>query len=68
MALTLMGPHKVLLEFDQKSDVVGSSLKMHGPHVWDGINVNINCLVAPESSLIDMYYERLQLKGKKKSF
>ena len=57
VALTLMGPREVLLEFDKKSDVVGSSLKMHGPHMWDGMNVNITCLVAPKPSLIDMYYE-----------
>ena len=57
VALTLMGPREVLLEFDRKSDVVGSSLKMYGPHVWDGMNVHVNCLVAPKSSLIDMYYE-----------
>ena len=58
VALTLMGPQDVLLEFSSKSDVVGSSLKMHGPQMWDGINVNVNCLVAPKPGLIEMFYER----------
>ena len=57
VVLTLMGPREVLLEFEHVADVVGSSLKMYGPHVWDGMNVHINCLVAPKPSLIEMYCE-----------
>ena len=40
VALTLMGPHDVLLEFDKKADVMGSSQKIHGSKTWDGMGTN----------------------------
>ena len=63
--LTLMGSRKVLLEFEKGTDIVGSSMKIHGQHVWDGINVDICCLMALKPGLINMYYERAAAQKEK---
>ena len=62
VALTLMGPHDVLLEFDKKADVIGSSMKVHGQQSWDGINVDIGCLMARKSKLLSLFREREEHK------
>ena len=44
-----MGPHNVLLEFEKKVDVIGSSIKIHGERSWDGMSININCIMSPQN-------------------
>ena len=65
VVLTLMGPHDVLLEFDKKADVIGSSMKVHGQQSWDGINVDIGCLMARKSKLLSLFWEREEHKKEK---
>ena len=65
MALTLMGPCDVLLEFDHKVDVIGSSMKVHEQQMWDGVNVDISCLMATKPKLIGIYCEREEYKKEK---
>ena len=65
VALTLMCPHDVLLEFDKKKDVIGLSMKVHGQQSWDGINVDIGCLMACKSKLLSLFWEWEEHKKEK---
>ena len=65
VTLTLMDPCDVLLEFDRKINVISSSMKVHGQQVWDGINVDIGCLMAQKSKLISLYCECEEHKKEK---
>ena len=60
-----MGPRDVLLEFDRKVDVIGSSMKIHGQQSWDGINVDIGCLMARKPRLLSLFREREEHKKEK---
>ena len=46
MALTLMGPHDIILEFDKKDDITIALMRAHGFHQWDEIGVNVHCIAA----------------------
>ena len=52
VALTLMGPRDVILEFDKKDDIILALMQSHGCHQWDDIGVNIHCISAPKMSLL----------------
>ena len=58
VALTLMGPRDVLLEFDRKADVIWSAMKIHGTQNWDGLSVEIGCLLSQKPKLIGMFCEQ----------
>ena len=59
-----MGPHDVLLELDKKADIIGLSRKIHWSKTWDGIGVDISCIMSPQKSkLIEIF--SFQQKGKK---
>ena len=62
IALTLMGPRDVILEFDKKDDVITSSTRAHGMRQWDDLGVNIHCIAAPKHHLLEIYSEKEQLK------
>ena len=47
IALTLMGPHDMLLEFNKKAVVISSSRKIHGLKTWDRMGVDISCIMSP---------------------
>ena len=55
IALTLMGPCDVILEFDKKDDITVALMQAHGCHQWDEIGVNIHCIAAPKMSLLKIY-------------
>ena len=61
VALTLMGPCDVLLEFDRKADVISSSMKIHGQQSWDGIG----CLMARKPRLLSLFREQEEHKKEK---
>ena len=65
VGLTLMGLRDVLLEFDRKVDVIGSSMKIHGQQSWDGINVDIGCLMAHKLKLLSLFQEREEYRKEK---
>ena len=55
IALTLMGPHDVILEFDKKDDIMVVLMQTHGCHQWNEMGVNIHCITAPKMSLLKIY-------------
>ena len=63
--LTLMGPCDVLLEFNRIADVISSSMKIHGQQSWDGINVDIGCLMAHKPRLLSLFREQEEHKKEK---
>ena len=62
VALTLMGPRDVILEFDKKDDIILALMRSHCCHQWDDIGVNIHCIVAPKMSLLKIYAEKEKRK------
>ena len=65
VTLILMGLHDILLEFDRKADVIGLSMKIHGQQSWDGINVDIGCLMACKPRLLSLFWEWEEHKKEK---
>ena len=61
-----MGPHDVLLEFDKKTDVIGSSQKIHGSKTWDGMRVDISYIMSPQKSKLLEIFSSLQKRKKEK--
>ena len=55
VALTLMGLHDVILEFDKKDDITVVLMRAHGCHQWDEVGVNIHCIAAPKVRLLKIY-------------
>ena len=55
IALTLMGPCNVILEFDKKDDIMVALTRAHGCHQSDEIEVNIHCIAALKMSLLKIY-------------
>ena len=62
VALTLLGPKDVLLEFDKKDDVVTASTKAQGLRQWDDMGVNLHCIAAPKAHLIKIFSEMNSLR------
>ena len=57
-----MGPRDVILEFDKNDNVITSSTRAHGMRQWDDLGVNIHCIAAPKTHLLEIYREKEQLK------
>ena len=66
IALMLMGHHDVLLEFNQKADVISSSQKIHGSKTWDRIGVDIICIMSPQKSKLLEIFSSSQKRKKEK--
>ena len=66
IALTLMGPSDVLLEFDKKANVIGSSRKIHGLKTSDGMGVDISCIMSPQKSKLLEIFSSSQKRKKEK--
>ena len=58
LALTLLGPSDVLLDFERDAEVVPLSLLAFGKHEWEGKEVDISCWMAPKKKLYELYQER----------
>ena len=58
LALTLLGPSDVLLDFERDTEVVPLSLLAFGKHEWEGKEVDISCWMAPKKKLYELYQER----------
>ena len=62
VALTLMGPRDVILEFDKKDDIITALMRSHGCHQWDDMGVSIHSIAAPKMSLLKIYAEKEKRK------
>ena len=58
VALTLLGPNEVLLEFEKETSVVGVGIAMHAMSDWDDFKVRTHCIMAKCDSLINMCHEQ----------
>ena len=58
IVLTLMGPRDMILEFDKDDDVITLSTRAHGMWQWDDLGVNIHCIAAPKTHLLEIYREK----------
>ena len=66
IALTLMGPCDVLLEFDKKVDVISSFQKIHGWNTWDRMGVDISWIMSPQKSKLLEIFTSSQKRKKEK--
>ena len=62
IALTLLGPKDVILEFDRKDDVITALTKAHHLQQWDDIGISLHCIAAPKAHLIKIFSEMNSLK------
>ena len=58
VAMTLLGPRDVLLDFEQETEVIPLSLLAFGKHQWEDRGVDISCLMAKKSKLFELYQEQ----------
>ena len=58
VALTLLGPDEVLLEFEKETSVVGVGIVMHAMSDWDDFKLQTHCIMAKRDSLINMCHEQ----------
>ena len=65
LALTLLGPKEVLLEFEKVTSVVEVAMVLHTLTDWDDLKIQTHCIMARRESLIDMYHEREELEREK---
>ena len=66
IALTLLGPKEVLLEFERAASVVEVMMVLHMLTDWDDLKIQTHCVMARYDSLIDMFHEREE-SGKEKT-
>ena len=66
ITLTLMGPCDMLLEFNKNVDVISSSRKIHGLKTWDGMGVDISCIMSPQNSKLLEIFSSSQKRKREK--
>ena len=65
IALTLLGPKEVLLEFERVTSIVEVTMALHALSNWDDIKVQTHCVMARQELLIDMFHEREESEWEK---
>ena len=65
VALTLLGPKEVLLEFEQATSVVEVMMVLHVLTNWDDIKIQTHCVMARRESLIDMFHKKEEAEREK---
>ena len=65
VALTLLGPKEVLLEFEQVTSVVEVAMVLHALTDWDDIKIQTHCIMAQREPLIDMFHEKEEAEKEK---
>ena len=61
IATTLMGPRDVLLDFERDTEVIPLSLLLHGNQSWEGIEVDVSCLMATKRKLYEIFKEKTKV-------
>ena len=64
VALTLLGPKEVLLEFERATSIVEVAMVLHALTDWDDIKIQTHCVMARQESLIYMFHEKKKQRGK----
>ena len=58
IALKLLGPKEVLLEFERAASMVEVMMVLHALTDWNDLKIQTHCIMARCESLIDMFHER----------
>ena len=65
IALTLLGPSKVLIEFERSTSVVEVTMILHSLSDWDDLKIQTHCVMARRESLVDMFHEKEESETEK---
>ena len=65
IALTLLDPSEVLMEFERSTSVVEVAMILHALSDWDDLNIQTYCVMARCESLIDMFREKEESEKEK---
>ena len=65
IALTLLGPKEVLLEFERATSVVEVTMVLHMLTNWDDLKIQTHCVMAQRKSFIDMFHEKEESEREK---
>ena len=65
IALTLLGPKEVLMEFKRATSVVEVVMVLHALSNWDNLKIQTHCVMARQKLLIDMFHEREESEREK---
>ena len=65
IALKLLGPKEVLLEFERAASMVEVMMVLHALTHWDDLKIQTHCIMARCESLIDMFHEREESEREK---
>ena len=65
IALTLLGPREVLLEFEKVASMVEIAMVLHVLTDWDDLKIQTHCIMARHESLIDMFHEQEESEREK---
>ena len=58
VALTLLGPKEVLMEFEWTTSVVEIAMALHALSDWDDLQIQTHCVMGRRESLVNMFHER----------
>ena len=65
IALTLLGPSKVLMEFERSTSVVEVAMILHTLSDWDDLKIQTHCVMARRELLVDMFHEKEESEKEK---
>ena len=65
IALTLLGPREVLMEFERMNSVVEVAMALHALTDWDDLQIQTHCVMARRESLIEMFHEKEESEREK---
>ena len=65
IALTLLGPSKVLMEFERSTSVVEVAMILHALSDCDNLKIQTHCVMARCESLVDMFREKEESEKEK---
>ena len=66
IALTLLGPSEVLMEFERSTSVVEVAMILHALSDWNDLKIQTHCVMARCESLIDMFREKEESEKEKR--
>ena len=58
IALTLLSPSEVIMEFERSTSVAEVAMILHALSDWDDLKIQTHCVMARRESLVDMFHEK----------